>query len=52
VVPLSYGDRQLWRRPWVEGMWVNAIRWSTFADAVVTRPHVHEGGEEWIGPGS
>jgi ABC-type transport system substrate-binding protein len=37
VVPLAYGDRLLWRRPWVEGMWANGITWSTFADAVVTR---------------
>ena len=37
VVPLAYGDRLLWRRPWVTGMWANAIARSTFADAVVTR---------------
>ena len=37
VVPLAYGHRQLWRRPWVTGMWMNAVAMSTFADAVVTR---------------
>ena len=40
VVPLAYDDRQLWRRPWVTGMWLNAVAMSTFADAVVQRPHV------------
>jgi ABC-type transport system substrate-binding protein/class 3 adenylate cyclase len=39
VVPLAYGDTLLWRRPWVTGMWANAIAMSTFADAVVRRPH-------------
>jgi ABC-type transport system substrate-binding protein/class 3 adenylate cyclase len=39
VVPIAYGDRLLWRRPWVTGMWANAIAMSTFADAVVRRPH-------------
>ncbi len=38
VVPIAYTDRVLWRRPWVTGMWVNAIAKSTFADAVVRRP--------------
>jgi oligopeptide transport system substrate-binding protein len=38
VVPLAYADPQLWRRPWVTGMWTNAIARSTFADAVVSRP--------------
>ena len=38
VVPLGYMDRLLWRRPWVAGMWANAIAQSTFADAVVRRP--------------
>jgi ABC-type transport system substrate-binding protein len=37
VVPLKYGERKLWRRPWVEGMWANAIAMSTFASAVVER---------------
>jgi ABC-type transport system substrate-binding protein len=37
VVPLAYNNRKLWRRPWVTGMWVNAISTSTFADAVVRR---------------
>jgi ABC-type transport system substrate-binding protein len=37
VVPLAYSDHQLWLRPWVTGMWVNAIARSTFADAVVHR---------------
>jgi oligopeptide transport system substrate-binding protein len=40
VVPLAYDDRQLWRRPWVTGMWANAVAMSTFADAVVRRPSV------------
>ena len=40
VVPLAYDDRRLWRRPWVTGMWANAIVMSTFADAVVRRPAV------------
>jgi ABC-type transport system substrate-binding protein len=40
VVPLAYDDRQLWRRPWVTGMWSNAMAMSTFADAVVQRPPV------------
>ena len=35
VVPLAYADRLLWRRPWVTGMWANAIARSTFAEAVV-----------------
>lgn len=39
VVPISYGDCALWRRPWVTGMWVNATEISTFASAVVRRPH-------------
>ncbi len=40
VVALAYGDRFLWRRPWVTGMWLGAILGadSTFADAVVRRP--------------
>lgn len=38
VVPLAYNDHLIWRRPWVTGMWVNAIAHSTFADAVVRRP--------------
>jgi ABC-type transport system substrate-binding protein/class 3 adenylate cyclase len=40
VVPLAYDDRKLWRRPWVTGMWSNAVAMSTFADAVVQRPPV------------
>ncbi|MEP6978089.1 MAG: ABC transporter substrate-binding protein [Thermoleophilia bacterium] len=39
VVPLAYHDRLLYRRPWVTGMWANAIARSTFAEAVVSRPH-------------
>jgi ABC-type transport system substrate-binding protein/class 3 adenylate cyclase len=35
VVPLAYADRVLWRRPWVTGMWANAVAMSTFAEAVV-----------------
>ena len=38
VVPLVYNDRALWRRPWLTGMWVNAIAKSSFAEAVVRRP--------------
>ena len=38
VVPLVYSDRALWRRPWLTGMWVNAIAKSSFAEAVVRRP--------------
>ncbi|MGI9110817.1 MAG: ABC transporter substrate-binding protein [Gaiellaceae bacterium] len=38
VVPLAYSDRLVWRRPWVTGMWANAIARSTFADALVQRP--------------
>jgi ABC-type transport system substrate-binding protein/class 3 adenylate cyclase len=37
VVPLTYTDRQLWRRPWVAGMSANTIAPSTFAEAVVIR---------------
>lgn len=37
VVPLAYSDRKLWRRPWVTGIWANAIAKATFAEAVVTR---------------
>lgn len=37
VVPLAYSDRNLWRRPWVTGLWANAIAMSTFAEAVVTQ---------------
>ena len=39
VVPLAYNDRQLWRRPWLTGMWANAIATSTFAEAVL-RPEL------------
>jgi ABC-type transport system substrate-binding protein/class 3 adenylate cyclase len=35
VVPLAYNDRLLWRRPWLTGMWANAITMSTFAEAVL-----------------
>jgi ABC-type transport system substrate-binding protein/class 3 adenylate cyclase len=37
VVPLAYNDRKLWRRPWVTGLWLNAIAIPTFAEAVVDR---------------
>jgi ABC-type transport system substrate-binding protein/class 3 adenylate cyclase len=37
VVPLAYGQQQLWRRPWVTGMWTNAVAMSTFADAIIER---------------
>jgi peptide/nickel transport system substrate-binding protein len=36
VVPLAYHDRSLWRRPWVDGLWANALSASTFASAVVS----------------
>jgi peptide/nickel transport system substrate-binding protein len=36
VVPLAYSDRRLWRRPWLTGIWANAITTSTFAEAVVS----------------
>jgi ABC-type transport system substrate-binding protein/class 3 adenylate cyclase len=39
VVPISYSDRLLYRRPWVTGLWANALATSTFAEAVVRRPH-------------
>ena len=35
VVPLGYGDSALSLRPWLTGMWVNMVRMSSFADAVV-----------------
>lgn len=38
LVPIAYMDRLLWLRPWVTGMWANAIASSTLAEAVVTRP--------------
>jgi ABC-type transport system substrate-binding protein len=38
VVPIAYMDRLLWLRPWVTGMWANAIARSTLAEAVVRRP--------------
>jgi ABC-type transport system substrate-binding protein/class 3 adenylate cyclase len=38
VVPLTYNDHTLWRRPWVTGMWANAIARSTFAEAIIKRP--------------
>ena len=44
LVPLMYNDRPLWRRPWVRGMWTNAIARSTFAEAVVTRGEGRETG--------
>jgi len=37
VVPIAYGDRLFWRRPWVTGLWLNALTTSTFATAVVAR---------------
>jgi ABC-type transport system substrate-binding protein len=38
LIPLAYTDCFFWRRPWVTGMWANAITWSSFAEAVVRRP--------------
>ena len=38
IVPLAYEDQALWLRPWVRGMWVNAVAMSTFAEAVIERP--------------
>jgi ABC-type transport system substrate-binding protein len=43
VVPLAYGESSLWRRPWVTGMWANALARSTFAHAVVSRPPLSSG---------
>jgi hypothetical protein len=37
VVPLSYNDRLLWRRPWVTGLWANGIAKASFAEAIVRR---------------
>jgi ABC-type transport system substrate-binding protein len=37
VVPLSYNDRLLWRRPWVNGLWANGLAKATFAEAIVRR---------------
>ena len=37
VVPLAYNDSLLWRRPWVTGLWRNALARATFAEAVVSR---------------
>jgi ABC-type transport system substrate-binding protein/class 3 adenylate cyclase len=43
VVPLTYDDCRLWRRPWVTGLWANGVARSTFAEAVVTgRPESAE----------
>ena len=39
LVPIAYWDSLLYRRPWLTGMWINAIARSTFAEAVVRRPH-------------
>jgi ABC-type transport system substrate-binding protein/class 3 adenylate cyclase len=39
VVPIAYDDSLLWRRPWVTRMWINAIKRSSFAEAVVLQPH-------------
>ena len=35
VVPLAYADRRVLRRPWLTGVWANAIAMSTFAEATV-----------------
>jgi ABC-type transport system substrate-binding protein/class 3 adenylate cyclase len=37
VVPIAYMDHWLLWRPWVTGLWANALAQSTFADAVVMR---------------
>jgi ABC-type transport system substrate-binding protein len=37
VVPLAYAETELWRRPWIEGMWVNGLGMSSFTNAVVRR---------------
>jgi ABC-type transport system substrate-binding protein/class 3 adenylate cyclase len=39
LVPIAYRNSLLYRRPWLTGMWINAIARSTFAEAVVRRPH-------------
>lgn len=38
LVPLAYGRRVSWRRPWVSGLWINALTNATFSEAVVRRP--------------
>ena len=37
LVPLAYTDRLLWRRPWVTGLWANAVGMSTFQQVVMRR---------------
>ena len=37
VVPFAYADSTLSRRPWVTGMWINAIGMSSVAEAIVDR---------------
>ena len=39
LVPLVYARRMSYRRPWVEGTWMNALVTSTFAETVV-RPEL------------
>jgi ABC-type transport system substrate-binding protein len=39
VVPLAYSESQLWRRPWLTGIWANGLATSTFAEAVL-RPEL------------
>jgi ABC-type transport system substrate-binding protein len=37
IVPFAYSDTTLSRRPWITGLWMNAIAMSSFAEAVVER---------------
>jgi ABC-type transport system substrate-binding protein len=37
LVPLVYNRSVMYRRPWVTGIWKNALVGSTFAEAVVRR---------------
>ena len=37
LVSLAYGDRVMWRRPWLTGMWVNSLVMSRFSEATIVR---------------
>jgi ABC-type oligopeptide transport system substrate-binding subunit len=37
LVPFAYSRQCVLRRPWVEGVWANALTQSTLAEAVVRR---------------
>jgi ABC-type transport system substrate-binding protein len=38
LVPLAYGRQLSVRRPWIDGLWANAITCATLDEAVVHRP--------------